>query len=173
MSLIDPDSDNTRWFVAYTNHHTEQQALHHIQAQKFTAFCPMIKKSVRHARYQRSVKVPLFPRYVFVKMDIERTQWRSINGTVGVSHLITMNNRPVPVCDGFVEALAEAADTAGLVRLDRDLKKGDKVKLLTGPFAGNIGEFLRVDAKGRVMILMQAMGLNVSVRVDRQSLMYT
>jgi transcriptional antiterminator RfaH len=39
-------------------------------------------------RYLSSQLLPLFPRYIFVGLDLEEKSWRSINGTRGISNLL-------------------------------------------------------------------------------------
>ena len=55
----------------------------------------------------RTVRAPLFPRYLFVILDLERDRWLSVRSTVGVSRLFTQDGRPVPVPVGIVESLIE------------------------------------------------------------------
>jgi transcriptional antiterminator RfaH len=50
---------------------------------------PLRRKMLRHARKLTAVEAPLFPRYLFISFDPRRDQWRKVNGTFGVSHLVT------------------------------------------------------------------------------------
>jgi transcription antitermination factor NusG len=46
-------------------------------------------KTVRHARRLSTVEAPFFPRYLFTVLDLTRHLWRSVNGTFGVSRLVS------------------------------------------------------------------------------------
>ena len=61
-----------------------------------------------------ALRRPLFPRYLFVRLDIGRDRWLSVNSTTGVSRLFTQAGRPVAVPFGVVENLLAHSD-AGLI----------------------------------------------------------
>src|SRR6266540_2027178 len=99
---------NERWFLAHTQPKGEQKAQLHLGAQGFRTYLPQIRKTIRHARKLRTIQAPLFPRYLFVILDLERDRWLSVRSTVGVSRLLTLQDgRPVPVPIGIVESLIE------------------------------------------------------------------
>src|SRR5262245_63898672 len=79
---------NERWFLVHTQPKAERKAQWHLKAQGFCTYLPQICKTVRHARQLRTVQAPVFPRYLFVILDLGRDRWLSVRSTVGVSHLI-------------------------------------------------------------------------------------
>ena len=162
--------EGERWFVAQTLSQREKMASFHLEAQGFRIFMPRFRKTIRHARKLRETVAPLFPRYVFVALDLERDRWRSINGTFGVSRLVTTQSRPIAVPTGVVEALIATVDESGLVRLDAGLRPGQPVSVLAGPFAKSFGVLSRLDGNGRVRVLLTIMGGLVSVAMDRADL---
>jgi transcriptional antiterminator RfaH len=112
----------------------------------------------------------MFPRYVFVMLDLERDRWLSIRGTVGVSRLYSdSTGRPVPVPRGIVESLIEQTQD-NITRLDTNLVKGQFVQILTGPLAGFTGSLARLDEAGRVQVLLNMMGSAVPITLHRSAL---
>src|SRR3954470_17535690 len=159
-----------RWYAAQTLHRRERGAELQLEAQGFTSFLPQITRTVRHARQLRTVRTALFPCYVFVRLDLERDRWRSVNGTYGVARLVMADGRPVPLPTGVVESLLDLRDANGVVRLDRDLAVGQRVEVIAGPFAQALGDLARLDGPGRVKVLLDIMGGRVPVSVPRASL---
>lgn len=159
-----------RWFVAQTLHHREKLAALHLGAQGFRSFLPRFQKTVRHARQLREVIALVFPGYIFLILDAERDRWRSINGTFGVARLVSAQGRPIPVPSGIVEALIAAVDQSGLVRLGGELRPGQAVRVVAGPFAGGLGVLERLDTKGRVRVLLKIMGGEAPFIMDRAAL---
>src|SRR5215813_8852095 len=156
-----------RWFLAHTQPKSESKAELHLGAQGFRTYLPQIEKTIRHARQLRTVQTPLFPRYLFVILDLERDRWLSVRSTVGVSRLFsTQDGRPVPVPVGIVEALIERSE-ANLTRLDTELVKGQNVRILRGAFADFVGTLERLDGAGRVQVLLGMMGTSVPVTIHR------
>ena len=74
-----------RWYVAQTQPMAEHKALAHLHRQGFEVYLPRYLKRRSHARRVDHVPAPVFPRYLFVAMDIESCRWRAINSTVGVT----------------------------------------------------------------------------------------
>ena len=107
----------------------------HLGAQGFRTHFSTIQKTIRHARQLRTVRAPLFPRYIFLILDLARDRWLSVQNTVGVSSLFTCDDRPVPVPQGIVETLIQNTDEANLTLFTNGLSAGQSVRILTGPFA--------------------------------------
>src|SRR5262249_10132162 len=112
---------NERWFLVHTQPKSEHKAELHLGAQRFSTYLPQIEKTGRQPRQQRTVRAPLFPRYLFVILDLGRDRWLSVRSTIGVSRLFaSQDGRPVPVPTGVVESLIERSD-GKLTRLDAGL----------------------------------------------------
>jgi transcription elongation factor/antiterminator RfaH len=159
-----------RWFLVHTLPKGERRAELHLEAQGFRTHLSQIQKTVRHARQLRTVWAPLFPRYIFIILDLGRDRWLSVRSTVGVSSLFTCNDRPVPVPAGVVEALIERTDEANLTLFAAGLTKGQTVRILSGPFADFVGTLERLDESGRVRVLLDMMGTAVLVALHRSAL---
>ena len=159
-----------RWFLVHTHPRGELRAQLHLAGQGFHTYLPQFSKTIRHARQLRTVRAPLFPRYLFVALDLGRDPWLSVRSTFGVSSLFTSNGQPVPVPKGVVEAILQQVGSDGVL-LNDNLKKGQRVRLLTGPFADVVGILAELDDRGRVKVLLEMMGGAVSVDVHRSSLL--
>jgi len=59
-----------RWYVAQTQPQAEFRAVANLERQGFETYLPRYLKRRRHARRIETIKAPLFPRYVFVRVDI-------------------------------------------------------------------------------------------------------
>jgi transcription elongation factor/antiterminator RfaH len=161
---------NERWFLVHTLPHTERRAQLHLGAQGFRTHFPTIQKTIRHARQLRTVRAPLFPRYIFLILDLGRDRWLSVQSTVGVSSLFSCEDRPVPVPEGIVETLIENSDEANLALFTSGLATGQSVRILSGPFANFVGKLERLDAAGRIRVLLDMMGTAVPVALHRSAI---
>ena len=100
---------NERWFLAHTQPKSERKAELHLGAQGFRTYLPQIQKTIRHARQLRTVRAPLFPRYLFVILDLERDRWLSVRSTVGVSRLFTYPGRSAGSRSRWYRGIADRA----------------------------------------------------------------
>ena len=101
--------------------------------QNYRSFLPLHLETRRHARKFRTVLAPVFPRYIFIILDVGQQRWRSVNGTLGVQSLITDGERPLAVARGVVETLIQSSDQRGaLIFKADDLAVGDQVRARGG-----------------------------------------
>jgi transcriptional antiterminator RfaH len=154
-----------QWFVVHTQPCREIVARQNLMEQGFDAYLPQFKKTRRHARKVDKVLAPLFPRYLFVGVDLEKDQWRSIQGTRCVSYFLTTDGRPAFVAPGVVQGLKDQENAQGLVSLASLVlfTKGDKVRVLDGAFKDYIGIFDKMDDKQRVQLLLSCLGREMKV----------
>lgn len=158
MSLqSDRSVSGNRWFVAQTSPRKEAVALANLHNQGFLAYCPRVARTKRHARKFTTVREPLFPGYVFVAIDLADQPWRSINGTLGVTRILTDTAGPVAMQAGLVEHLIHTTEGA---RPAEDLV-GQDVCLRTGPFADFVGRVIGLTAGQRVNVLLRLMNRDV------------
>jgi transcriptional antiterminator RfaH len=157
-----------RWFVAHTQPHAEAKATSHLNRQGFKSYFPRYLKRRRHARKIETVAAPLFPRYLFVAVDLTAQRWRSIYSTIGVARLVCNGNEPIAVPDGIVEALKCREDAGGFVKLDYrpQFRPGEKVRVLDGAFSSCLGLFEGMAERERIAILLDLLGRKVRVVLD-------
>ena len=161
--------DRERWYVARSLPHKESSAKQRLITQGFCTFLPMQDRTLRHARKIMTVCRPVFPRYLFVRFDPMTTQWRSINGTIGLDRLIMRGEQPEPVRPGVVESLIASVDDHDRLQFSQTLRRGDRVRLLHGPFAEQLGVLDHLGSNERVQVLLSFLGGPVPVQVDRTS----
>ena len=149
---------HSRWYVVQCLAHRESAAASHLCNQKYRVFFPRRRKIRRHARKTESVLVPFFPGYLFVSLDISRDRWRSVNGTYGVAKLVMQGDYPVPVPVGVVEALRLSSDESSVLEWRPEIRPGDAVRVIAGPFSDMIGQLERLDGAGRVRVLLEILG---------------
>jgi transcriptional antiterminator RfaH len=169
-SISQGSSSCERWYVVHTLPQREAQAEYQLRRQGFRPFLPRLSRTIRHARKLRNVRAPAFSRYLFVPLDLSSSGWTPINGTIGVSRLIMAHGKPQPVPSGVVETLIENTDGAGILQFGEQLQVGQAVQILSGPFANAIGELERLDANGRVKVLLDIMNGRISATLCRSLL---
>ena len=162
-----------RWYAVQTLPRREFGARAQLEAQSYAIFLPRHLKTVRHARKLRTIDAAFFPRYLFVRLDLSRDRWRSINGTFGVAGIIMNHDRPMPVPAGIVEALQARLEPNAATVGDDGLRIGQGVEVLVGPFANLVGELVRFDGEARVRVLLHLMGTLTPVSLDRGAIVPT
>lgn len=159
---------NTRWYVVQTRVNGERKAAQNLLQQSYQIYLPLYLKRRRHARKVDFVAKPLFPRYMFVAIDMETQRWRAIQSTHGVSRLVCNGEEAAVVPDGVLGALKAREDERGFVTLGSrpGFAPGDKVRVLAGAFMNSAGLFDGMGDHDRVAILLDLLGRKVRVHLD-------
>jgi transcriptional antiterminator RfaH len=160
----------SQWYVAQTHPRAETKAAEQLNRQGFHVYLPNFRKRRRHARRVEIVTAPLFPRYLFVSVDMATQRWLSIQSTIGVTRLICNGNVPAVVQDGVVDALKQREDESGFIKLtQRPFRLGEELRVLDGAFTGTLGMFEGMTDNERVTILLDLLGRKVRVSLDLES----
>lgn len=150
------------WAVVQVQPRAEDKARHHLANQGFTPYLPRYRRRVRHARRTESVLRPLFPGYLFVRLDPAKSRWRSINGTVGVRRVLTDGDAPRRVPEHIIREIVAREDESGaIVLLPPSLARGQTVRIIDGPFADCDGLFQEMRDDQRVVLLFTLLGREV------------
>lgn len=160
-----------RWYVVETQPCKEGLAVENLTRQAFRGFCPRFRKLRRHARRRETILAPLFPGYVFVRFDVDRQPWRSINGTHGVRRLVGAEHaRPQPMPEDAMQQIFSRCRDGIVTQLVDNLEPGRAVRIVTGPFADSLAAIEALDGKGRVRVLLDILGAECSIRVNPECL---
>lgn len=154
-----------RWYVVHSQPHNERRAELNLQRQGFVTYLPCYLRSRRHARRTETVVRPLFPRYLFVAVDLARDRWRAIQSTLGVCQLVLAGDEPAPVPDGVVEEIRAREGAEGFVNLGlaAGLRPGSQVQLVDSIFAHHDGVIDRIADDRRIAVLLELLGREVRV----------
>ncbi|MCC8945691.1 transcriptional antiterminator RfaH [Bradyrhizobium sp. USDA 4516] len=157
----------SRWYVVRTQVNAEARAAAGLVRQGFSTYLPRYQKRRSHARKVQFVPRPLFPRYLFVAIDIAAQRWRAIQSTLGVSHLVCVGDRPAAVENGVIDALKSREDETGFVALARRpaFSPGDTVRIVEGAFVDSLALVEDASDHHRVAVLLNLLGRKVRVLV--------
>lgn len=163
--------ETLQWYVVHTHAHQEEKARRNLARQEFETFLPRYLKRRRHARRTDWVPAPLFPRYLFVAMDVAFSRWRAISSTIGVSHLVCQGSAPRPVPNDIIDEIRARMNEKGLVLVEAPppFAKGEVLKVTGGPLADSFGLFDCTTDEDRVILLLDLMGRRVAVTLPLES----
>jgi len=154
------------WYLIYTKPRQEQIAKENLTRQGYSVYLPLVRQLRRRAGRRVGLVGPLFPRYMFIRLDTTSDNWSPIRSTLGVSTLVHFGFQPATVPDDLVALLSASENPEGLHETGRALRPGDKVNIEDGPMAGYEGIFLAASGRERVLVLLEIMGKEVRVQVS-------
>jgi transcriptional antiterminator NusG len=158
------------WYVLHTKSRFENVVNEGLIKKSIEVFLPKVR--VRSKRRDRKVmiSVPLFPGYLFVKTDLAPYEHIEIVKTVGAVRLIGNKDGPIPVPSETVQSLKIMVKGSDTVSTGTRFRKGDRVMVVHGPFAGVVGTFARYGGKERVIVNIEALGQFAGVDVNEEDI---
>ena len=159
-----------QWFVVQTKWQKEYAAVENLERQGYTAYCPQIVRARHRRKCWQPVTEPLFPRYLFVQLNIGVDNFAPIRSTIGVQSLVRFGSQPVAIGQRVIDAIRHQEQYL----IDRAThhpkwKPGDSVEIINGPFSGLTGLFETKNGEERVTILLQMLGRDNRVTVATNS----
>jgi transcriptional antiterminator RfaH len=147
------------WFLAQLKPNGFERACVNLERQEFQTFMPVREMLIRRGRSSQKSKQPLFPGYIFVGTERVNPNWSSINSTLGVSRLVSFGkNEPTPIPEQLINGLmARCGEDFSLLSPD-NLKIGDQVRAVSGPFAEYIATIETISNETRLGILFDVLG---------------
>ena len=163
-------SDGANWYVIHTYSGYEKKVADTIQKtienrglQELILDICIPMETVTEIRDDgpKEVERKLFPGYVLVKMFMNDESWYIIRNTRGVTSFVGPGSKPVPLTDEEVMALGVES-----MEVKLSFEVGDNVKVIDGPFDGNIGVVEEISIpKGTVCINISMFGREIPVEL--------
>ena len=147
-----------RYYAFYTHIHAEKITQRSIGELGYQTFIPFEKRILRRPGAKpRVYEAPLFPRYGFVKFDINDQNWGQIKYCKGVVDVLRNDGIPISVSQSDMDKFI-LAESMGLFDRTKPPAAGMMVLVTSGPFADMIGKVVKARAKDRVDILLNFFG---------------
>ena len=132
----------------------------------FNVLVPKEKKIKIKDGKRRIVEEKIYPGYVLVEMIVTDDSWYVVRNTPNVTGFVGAGTIPLPVRPEEIEILKKRVG-AGVPKYKIEVKIGDLVKIIDGPFKDFDGKVSEIDAeKGKVKVLVNMFGRDTPVELD-------
>ena len=164
-------SKEKRWYLVHAKPRQEDLAKANLERQGYQAYLPKLRIP-RHRMGRRVIRIePMFPRYLFIRLDTATDNWAPIRSTVGVSTLVRFGMYPSAVPDDLIEYLRSRDNAEGVQDLPlHTFQPGEKVVIEEGPFRGYEGIYLAQSSQERVTVLLDIVGRSAKAQINIEHL---
>ena len=153
----------TRWLVFYTLARREKDLMRKLEAAHIPFFGPMIRRRLRSAGGKtRSSYVPLFPGYVFSRVDDE--QRRAALATNTIARWIPVGDERMLVDD--LRAIRQLIDSDQPLTPEARLEPGQPVRVRSGPLKGIEGVVIRRRGEERLLVAVRFLNQGASIELE-------
>jgi transcription antitermination factor NusG len=152
-----------RWYAAYTCANHERRVAQQLAERRFESFLPTYRSVRRWKDRRKELQLPLFPNYVFVRMDlVDRIRVLQVPGLIS---LVAFQGQPAALDDSDVDRLRTGLGGTGRVEPHPYLTVGRRVKITGGAFSGLEGILLRRKDRLRVVLSVELIQRSVAIEV--------
>ena len=141
-----------RWYIVHTYSGYENKVKTNIE--KRVEYMNMGEKIFRVEVPQKTVtqikggkkqerEEKIFPGYVLVEMIMDDDSWYVVRHTAGVTKFVGSAKKPIPAKDSEIKKIIHRSQ-AQTQKIQLDVKAGDKVRIISGPFADFVGDITEV-----------------------------
>lgn len=141
-----------RWYIVHTYSGHENKVK--VNLEKRIEYMNMGEKIFRVEVPQKTVtqvkggkkqerEEKIFPGYVLVEMIMDDDSWYVVRHTAGVTKFVGSAKRPVAAKDSEIKKIIHRTQTQ-TQKIQLDVKAGDKVRIISGPFADFVGDITEV-----------------------------
>ncbi len=169
--LIDPGrSEKTQgqpgqdWHALYTRHHHEKSVAQALAGKGFTVFLPLYAAPRKWKDRTKIVTLPLFSCYVFIQGGVRR--YLDILITPGVHCFVCSAGSPAIISPREIESVRRAVERCVKIEPHPFIKRGDRVRVKTGPLQGVEGILVRKKNFSRLVLTVELLGQSAAVEVD-------
>ncbi|MGQ7848587.1 transcription/translation regulatory transformer protein RfaH [Granulosicoccus sp. 3-233] len=157
----------SQWYVLQTKVRHEVIAVQNLSNQSFETFLPMLCTRQSRKGILSPACEPLFPGYLFIKLDLERQNTAPIRSTRGVIRLVRLGATLQAFPEKLLNSLRQEQERGnGAIDPATVFVPGEDVQLISGPLAGMKAIFKARNSQERVVLLLNVLGNETQVSVS-------
>lgn len=141
-----------RWYIVHTYSGYENKVK--VNLEKRIEYMNMSDKIFRIEVPQKTVvqmkggkkqekEEKVFPGYVLVEMIMDEDSWYVVRHTSGVTKFVGSVKKPIPVKESEIKRILHRSSSQ-VEKVELDVKAGDKVRIISGPFADFDADIIEV-----------------------------
>ena len=151
-----------KWYVLYTKPRSEKKTASILEKSGIEVYCPIIKEVRQWSDRKKTVEVPLFSSYLFVRLAPSEREL--VFEAPGVVRYLFWLNRPAIVKDHEIKTLKSWLSGEVFSAKVQDLKAGDSLSIQKGHFKGKKGIIEHINSN-RIQLVLKELGLKVSIAI--------
>jgi transcriptional antiterminator NusG len=164
-----------RWYVIHTYSGYEEAVARNLKQRIeslgmedkiFNVLVPKEKKIKIRGGKKEIVEEKIYPGYVFVEMIVTDDSWYVVRNTPNVTGFVGSGTTPIPVSEQEMNELLKRIEVKE-PQYKIEVKIGDLVKIIDGPFKDFDGRVSEVDEeRGKVKVTINLFGRDTPVELD-------
>lgn len=151
-----------KWYLLKTKPRQEKIAINNLNNQNYHVYCPTALINNKN--------VVLFPGYLFIHLDEKIENWSPIRSTKGVLNFVKFGVNVPRISEGIIELIkSNEKFTSEKLKKINKIAPGESVQITDGVFKNCIAIFKSLKSDDRVILLLNLLGQQQSINIERKS----
>jgi len=159
-------ASQSQWYAVQTRARHEKRIGLELERKGISAFVPLRREAHAWSDRTKTVDVPIFSCYVFVRMSAAPATRLEILKTSGVFRFVTVNGLPAPIPNEQIESLQTVIANKLPLSACGFLKVGQRVRIRGGSLDGVEGMLMGVKGDHKLVISIDLIQQSVAVTID-------
>jgi transcriptional antiterminator NusG len=124
--------------------------------------------SIKGGKKRKSQR-KFFPGYILVEMEMDDNTWHIVKDTPKVTGFVGGSTNPTPLSEEEVKNILKQAEEGAVAQAQpkQAYQKGDRVRVIDGPFSSFIGTVEDVNpTQGRLRVMVSIFGRSTPVELE-------
>jgi transcription antitermination factor NusG len=160
------ESNELEWYAVRTYNFRERVVAQSFETQGIHHFLPLLREKHRWSDRFKTIEVPLFKNYLFVKIAPTRKNFWKVTSTRGVTRILGDEKGPISIPCEEIEAVARMLVNKKQLEVIYGFNNGQPIKIKTGPLAGIEGLFVQFKGKEHLAIYINILGQTVLSEIN-------
>jgi len=163
---VAPAENLPHWYALRTQPRHEKKVATHLQQKAVPLFLPLLTEIHRWSDRRKTVRLPLFPGYVFVRVGTENDERLAVLRTGGVISFVGFGGCPAPIPDKQIEDIQKLLAHDVPCALFPFLREGQRVRIRGGCLDGLEGLLVSRHADRSLVISLGAIQQSLALRIE-------
>jgi transcription antitermination factor NusG len=156
--------DGSKWFALQTRSRAERLVESVLEGKGYEPFLPVYQRSRQWSDRQKKLDAPLFPGYLFCRLDPE--QRMPVLTTPGVLSIVGSGKTPEPIPDSEIASIQAVLRSGKAAEPWPYLKAGERIRVAQGAMTGLEGLLVKKKNQCRLVVSVELLQRSVAVEID-------
>jgi transcription antitermination factor NusG len=157
-------NENANWYAVYSKHNHERKSADLLARKGIQVFLPLYRSVRNWKDRKKTLAMPLFPGYVFLKSTL--TNKIEILSTPGVFFIVENAGHACAIPEEQIQAIHAIVESNVRFEPHPFLRSGEVVRIRSGPLSGISGIIVKPKNKYRVVVSIELLRKAVAIEVD-------
>jgi transcription antitermination factor NusG len=164
-----PDSTtNFPWYALHVASRCEKAVATGLALRGYSEFLPLFRSRRRWSDRFQDVDLPLFPGYVFCRLDVNHRL--PVLVIPGVVRIVGLGKMPIPVDMSEIAAVQTVVNSGLLTQPWPFLKTGETVTIEEGPLRNVTGILTEINGSEQLILSITLLQRSLAVAIPRRSI---